>query len=147
MRRLSALALLFLASCAGADAPGMGSTGPQPAQDSPVTPVATRMLSGTEKALLGRFLAQGLKDPTAAHFQWAPFPAVSDGTTPYCAQVNAKNGYGGYNGMQPFIATVELRKGKIVAAALVGIADPRPDYARIVPDLCRKEGLNPYSPG
>lgn len=108
--------------------------------------VELRDFTPTEKAILAKFMAAGLKDPGSAQFRWVPFPkGFKDGEITYCAQVNARNGYGGYNGYEPFIGSVSMKNGQIVSAGIGAISDSRPLYRNIVPDMCRKEGLNPFA--
>jgi hypothetical protein len=82
---------LALASCAipGALRPGEKFT--------------TRELTPEEKDALSAIVAQGLKDPEAAHFKWMPVVLRErDGITDYCGLLNGKNSYGGYIGYMRF---------------------------------------------
>jgi hypothetical protein len=70
-------------------------------------PTQTRTLSSTEKIALAASLSQTMKDPGAAQFKWMPV-LVREGNDPigYCAQINGKNSYGGYEGFKPFFAMI-----------------------------------------
>jgi hypothetical protein len=92
-------------------------------------------------------LAQSLKDPASAQWRWALFPKNAEGTVTYCAEVNAKNSYGGYNGFKPFLAVLNVTKGKITEGAIAAIEDNAPQYQGIVPGMCAKEGVNPFKAG
>jgi hypothetical protein len=105
-----------------------------------------RVLTAQEKATLGKMLAGTLKDPASAQWKWAPFPFPKSGSgnMTYCAQVNAKNSYGGYNGHKAFLAIVGVEKGKFLTGVIVGIQDNDVRYAEIVPQMCAEKGRDPY---
>lgn len=141
MKQISSLlAAALSASLAGCNSTDGGLT--LSGQDKPMLADAElRPLTEAEKLELSRMLGRTLKDPDSAQWRWALFPKITDGTVHYCAQVNAKNSYGGYNGFNVFISRLEISKGKIVTGGIVGIDDNR---TPVVPELCRKQGLNPY---
>lgn len=103
-------------------------------------------MTAQEKALLAKSFAYGLKDPNSAQFQWTKVPkSLPKDSFEYCALVNAKNSYGGYTGATPFIGMVLIRDGKIAGGTIAAIGETRPLYSHIIPDMCRKKGLDPYA--
>ena len=62
-------------------------------------------LTDKEKGVIMKAVKRELKDPESARFQWVK---LADKINPkhfvatYCGLVNAKNGYGGYIGYEPF---------------------------------------------
>jgi hypothetical protein len=96
-----------------------------------------------ERAIVGADLASGLKDPAAAQFRWNRIGAPDDkGRAEYCAMINGKNSYGGYNGFQPFMGFVFFQNGKIVGAKMVAIGDDAGGALAVVQD-CRAYGMDP----
>jgi hypothetical protein len=97
--------------------------------------------------ILKKAFAAGLKDPESGHFQFTKVPKVlpSEGSLDYCALVNAKNSYGGYNGFAPFIGLISVKAGKIAGGGIGAINDSDPRYRNIVPDMCKEKGLDPYA--
>lgn len=144
--RLIALALP-LGGCGGGSQALVTPSPVETRQSKPLlAPSDLRELSAGEKRVLASILAESLKDPGSAQWKWAKFPkAVFNGETSYCAQVNAKNSYGGYNGFKVFLAVVTVEKGQIKRGAIAGIQDTNPTYAEIVPNMCREEGLDPFA--
>jgi len=105
-----------------------------------------RTLTANEKALLAKGFVATLKDPGSAQFQWAKVPKrLPESGFDYCAMVNAKNSYGGYIGAQPFIGMVMVNNGKIIGGVIAAVGDANPTYQQIIPDMCRKKGLDPYA--
>lgn len=145
LRILAIAAMLATSGCAGP------ASDDRKASDSPPKPMLqaheVRDLTAPEKAQLGKLLAQSLKDPDSAQWRWAKFPKNTDGNITYCAQVNAKNGYGGYNGYRSFIAMLAIHKGKFLSGAIAAIDDGQssPGNPYTVDAMCRKEGLDPYA--
>jgi hypothetical protein len=143
-RSLSAIACAALLSGCYATAT------PPPVVEAPAPQLSAdrlRELTPAEKAILSKGFAGGLKDPDSAKFQWTRIPKAlpNDGMIDYCGLVNAKNSYGGYIGAQPFIGTIQVSKGKIVAGAVGAVGDPTPMYREILPKMCRDKGLDPFA--
>lgn len=71
------------------------------------TPAAARDLTEDEKAKIEKVLRHGARDADSVKFRWMPLGVLQD-TDPgfaggiYCGMVNAKNGYGGYTGFEPY---------------------------------------------
>jgi hypothetical protein len=120
------------------------------AQTSPTVKTAAlpdselRDLTEAEKKQLGPFLAATLKDPESAKFTWTKVPRQMPATFSYCAMVNAKNSYGGYIGMQPFIAAIQTKNNKIQLGGIGAVASSQAGDAKIIENLCAAEGLDPY---
>jgi hypothetical protein len=128
-----------LLGCATTPPPETTAAAPPP----PVAPLPAselRELTAAEKALLTKGFADSLKDPTSAQFRWAKVPkTLNGGSVSYCAMVNGKNSYGGYNGMTPFLGVILVRDGKITGGVIVGINNDA------VPQVCRDKGLDPFA--
>lgn len=135
---------LILAGCLAAAPPP-----PKIAEQPTIAPLAAadlRSLTPQEKAVLAKTFAAGLKDPTSAIFQWTKVPKkLPDDGFDYCGTVNAKNSYGGYTGAVPFIGLILVGKGKIAGGVIAATGDIRPEYSQIIPDMCRKKGLDPFA--
>jgi hypothetical protein len=144
---LAVVCALGLAACNTTAIDGSAIATPATQTKPMLTDAELRPLTAAEKIALGKMLAQSLKDPGSAQWQWTMFPKNADGSISYCAQVNAKNSYGGYNGFKTFISVLNVTKGKITAGAIAGIQDNDRRYSDIVPDMCRKEGVDPYKLG
>lgn len=100
-----------------------------------------RELSPDEKKIITDAVALSIKDPASAKYRWAKFPVTIEGSTNYCANVDAKSPYPAYNGRQNYIVETHVAGGK-VASAVVGLIAGGKDAA-IVTKMCAKYGLNP----
>ena len=115
---------------------------------SSVTPISisltgARELTAEEKQVIVESLADNIREPERARYLWAPFPAKApaNGSTNYCAAVNAKSPHAPYNGLQPYLVQVQVKNGQIVSSVVGAIAGG--NDKRIVRNLCAKHGLNP----
>lgn len=79
------------------------------------------------KSTIGRYL----KDPYSAQYEW---PAIKNSTT-YCGFVNAKNGFGAYEGYQPFLVLYYIGLKTKQLTVVNSEMDPR-----IVNQLCLEAG-------
>lgn len=146
MKQIAVLiaASALLAGCMATAAP------PSPQAEAkypePLPASEMRDLTPAEKAILAKGFAAGLKDPGSAQFQWAKIQKAlpADGGMNYCAQVNAKNSYGGYIGMTPFMGVIQIKNGKIVGGEMGAVGYTERQYADLLPKMCREKGLNPY---
>lgn len=88
-------------------------------------------LSPRQAAVVKSEITRQLRDPSSAKF--GEIRAVEEGPDNLfvCGFVNAKNGYGGFTGMEPFAGI--LRGGFFTLAAIGNPYDVDP--------LCRKRGL------
>ena len=101
-----------------------------------------RELTPAERALLGPILAEGLKDPESARWEWLPIRSdVKDGTIDYCGRVNSKNGYGGYAGSHIYNARITIAKGVVTGGRISGIATDAENVEFIFAKVCRDFGL------
>lgn len=132
---------------AGCFAGGLPTKAAQEPDVAPLPAAELRPLTAPEKAALAKGFAAGLKDPASAQFQWTMVPKrLPEGSSmDYCALVNAKNSYGGYIGAQPFIGMILIANNKIVSGLMIGVGESDPRYRNIVPDMCRKKGLDPFA--
>jgi len=97
------LATLALSGCAATSYSHNGHVypmGPHGYEHEGAVPMA---LSAAEQENARRIVTASLKDPSSATFG----PRIVGGRSPdgfstICGTVNAKNGFGGFNGMQPF---------------------------------------------
>ncbi len=99
-------------------------------------PAIARELLAHEKAVIEQTIKDQLKDPDSARFKWADYRT---GSTVYCAEVNAKNSYGGYTGFVPFaVFVVQTTDGKIRGAAplSMGTGDPASVDTRVTLKMC-----------
>ena len=144
MRLLTTFAAISLAALlAGCNA----HTSSAPTTKAALADNELRDLTDAEKERISRGIAQGLKDPASAQFRWTkvPIPVLMPpaGEFYYCGLVNAKNSYGGYTGMKPFVAMVTVVKTYVVGANLVGVgSDGAGTY--VVEKACAEQGLDPY---
>jgi len=90
MKKISAgIAVLALAGCVS--------------NDTPVNAKPTAA-STADRNLVAATIAQNLKDPESAQFRnWRAYQ-LSNGHRVICAELNAKNGFGGYVGFEPAYA-------------------------------------------
>lgn len=104
MRAAAAVgAASLLAACAGPQAGGVGSQtadAPRSVEHEPVT------LAPKQRAAIERAVKETLKDPDSAKFGEIRAGKSRTGSINICGLVNAKNGFGGYTGMQAFMATL-----------------------------------------
>lgn len=121
---------------------------------APPTPAAStdtprRDLTVSERATLADAFSASLSDREGVKFKWTGIPIVpGEGrrSLDYCAQLNARNSKGTYQGMQPFLATIIIENGVVTGGAIAatsseGVAqDPA-----LVPTLCRQKGLDPFA--
>ena len=150
--RLSASLLatiLLAASCAGC---GTVSSEPTPSVEQRLPPAPAqedlRELTANERALLADGFAAGLPNPESAKFQWTKVPknlgSIGRGFD-YCGLINVKQDQDGYNGMQPFLATIIVENGNIVGGAVASLdSENREQNREVIPNLCRQRGLNPF---
>lgn len=137
------LLTLAIANCANVPQQGGGEPSPPPTPN-----FQYRDLTAAEKKTLGQSLAKGVKKLDSARFKWTKFPQPEKATAVihYCATVNAKNSSGVYPGHRPFIAVIGLADGKIIHSTIGALAGAGRDESKIIEELCRKEGLDPYLP-
>ncbi|QIO34648.1 hypothetical protein [Bradyrhizobium sp. 1(2017)] len=103
-----------------------------------------RELTQTEKSILAKEFSKSLKDPDSAKFEWTKVPKNWSGKSilDYCATLNAKNSYGGYVGLQPFVGRITIAGGKISGGSITGLASNAGER-QIVTEMCAKKGLDP----
>lgn len=87
----------LLAACAG---PQTGSGGLNSAEHEPVA------LTAKQRGAIERAVKETLKDPDSAKFGDIRAGKSRTGSVNICGLVNARNGFGGYTGMQAFTATL-----------------------------------------
>jgi hypothetical protein len=132
---------LMLSSCATGTTVTQSGEG---ANGAPVVPtsVGQRDLSPQEKKVIVDAIAPSLRNPGAAKYRWAKFPAVvAENSVNYCAMVDAQSPYAAYNGRQAYIVEAQLTGGH-VSSAVLGLIAGGKDIA-IVNEMCAKYGLDP----
>jgi hypothetical protein len=61
-------------------------------------------------------------------------------------EFNVKNGNGGYDSWQPFLATITTAAGSITGGAIAALnAGDKPENRDVIPNLCRQKGLDPVA--
>ncbi|EOV0692114.1 hypothetical protein ACOIE4_001203 [Klebsiella variicola] len=97
---------------------------------------AARELTASEKKVIEESAKQKLKDPDSAKIYWQP----DMGGDAYCAQINAKNSYGGYAGKALLLAGVKRdSQGKIIEA---GVSIDSDDIAELMMPICTDAGYH-----
>lgn len=132
MRRLllaGALACV-LAGCVPAWKPNRGPD--DPPQVPPSTPVT---LTPQQVEAVQAAFRRVLKDPESARFGGQVAGRDSKGVIWVCGTVNAKNSFGGYTGIKPYIAGVEGNLAKIGP-----VANDQVD-AEFIENTCLAKGL------
>lgn len=105
-RAAVALACLALAACAPPPSyrPSYSSYSPPPSAPEPQTePGRPITLTAQQQQVVRAGVTRGLKDPESARFGGMSGVKDKDGDITVCGMVNAKNSYGGYAGMSPYI--------------------------------------------
>jgi hypothetical protein len=150
-------AAMLVLSCAGCGATIEGSplsSTPEGAKLAvvPVPPSRQEMrdLTSAEKATLADGFVSGLDNPDATKFRWAKIPKLLNdaavGSFEYCGMVNVKNSNGGFDGWQPFLATITTAGGVITGGAIAALnAGNRPENRDVIPKLCHQKGLDPVA--
>ena len=97
---------------------------------------AARELTASEKKIIEESAKQELKDPDSAKIYWQP----DMGGNSYCAQINAKNAYGGYAGKALLTAAVKRSgEGKIIRAGVIIYSD---DMIEVMMPFCTDAGYH-----
>ena len=120
------------------------TTGQTPLASSEAPPASTgnAISPRKRKKLLWMLVAQSLRNPGSAKYQWAKFPAVvTDGSVNYCATVDAQSPYAAYNGRQAYVVHAQT-SGNRISSAVVGLIAGGKDFA-LVTNMCAKYGLDP----
>jgi hypothetical protein len=102
-------------------------------------PVAARVLTPSEKAIIREAVLGQFLDPDTAKFRWLPLPTKLKGSL-YCGSVNAKNGFGAYTGYQAFAVVLELKGGQVTkAVSMTAVREYDADVWRM---LCAEKGMD-----
>ena len=120
------------------------TTGQTPLASSEAPPASAgqRDLTAEEKKVIMDAVAQSLRNPGSAKYQWAKFPAVvTDGSVNYCATVDAQSPYAAYNGRQAYVVHAQT-SGNRISSAVVGLIAVGKDFA-LATNMCAKYGLDP----
>lgn len=102
---------------------------PGPEQVSPIT------LSAAETAAVRGYVRGMLKDPDSARFGKMVAGRSASGEALVCLDVNAKNSFGGYTGMLPYMVAMRGRDLRLISYARDG------ELARYVYGFCAERGL------
>lgn len=146
MRRIATtIACLTVATVSGCSSPAphppsyytpTPAPPPQP-QKEPGTPVN---LSAQQQQMVRADTTNKLKDPESARFGKMYATKDKDGDLTVCGFVNAKNSYGGYTGMKPFIGMI-LGSGKPGGFKLVKIGSSDNEQLAVA-SVCRDAGIS-----
>jgi len=129
---------LALAACA--TTPSASSTSTEGA--AAASSVGLRDLTPQEKSAIIDAIAPSLRNPAAAKYRWAKFPAVvSEESVNYCATVDAQSPFAAYSGHQAYIIEAKVQGGR-VASAVLGLIAGGKDFS-LVTQMCAKYGLDP----
>jgi hypothetical protein len=130
---------LALSGCATGQTPLASSEAPS---SSAGVSIGQRDLTSEEKKVIMDAVAQSLRNPGSAKYQWAKFPVVvTEGSVNYCATVDAQSPHAAYNGRQAYVVQVQM-SGNRVSSAVVGLIAGGKDFV-IVTNMCAKYGLDP----
>lgn len=103
---------------------------------------AQRELTPQEKKAIMDAVAPSLRNPAAAKYKWAKFPAVvTESSVNYCAMVDAQSPFPAYSGQQAYIVEANMSGGHVTGAVMGLIAGGK-DFS-IVGTMCAKYGLDP----
>lgn len=108
MRRIIFISVLALMGCESTGQPRLQPTGP-----APVTPGVTEpvQLSDAQLKNIQSAVMNSLKDPDSAKFgeiKGAKSEGMGADLITVCGWVNARNSFGGYTGMSPFMALYSI---------------------------------------
>jgi hypothetical protein len=104
--------------------------------------ISQRNLIPEEKKVIMDAVAPALRNPAAAKYHWANFPAVvTEDSVNYCATVDAQSPHAAYNGNQAYIVKAQM-SGNRVSSAVMGLVAGGKDF-EIVTKMCAKYGLDP----
>ena len=110
--------------------------------ETPSPSAGQRDLTAEEKKVIMDAVGPSLRNPGAATYHWAKFPAVvTEGSVNYCATVDAQSPYAAYNGRQAYVVEAQM-SGNRVSSAVIGLVAGGKDFA-IVTKMCAKYGLDP----
>jgi hypothetical protein len=98
-----------------------------------VTPVGPVNINSTYAKIIKDGVGLKLKDPYSAVYESTDAMRLSDGSIAVCGFVNAKNGFGGYNGSAPYFGMISAQWKKFY---LISYGD----YGA-VGKLCREAGI------
>lgn len=130
MRWIVMICAGLLVGCVTARAPEKAEA---PAPDPPVAPTS---LNPGQTAAVRTFIVRMMKDPESVRHGRIVAGREPSGRLLICGEINAKNSYGGYTGMLPYV--VHMNGSQI---SLYSIAS-RPELAEYVYPLCTKRGLH-----
>ncbi|TAX22773.1 hypothetical protein ELI02_28010 (plasmid) [Rhizobium leguminosarum] len=99
------------------------------------TPVQSLNPSAERDKMIKESLSGSLKDPYSAVFGQIKTGMASNGVIRVCGTVNAKNSFGGYVGMMPYIGTINGGKFNLQAMASSG------NEAAFINGQCNSIGL------
>lgn len=110
MKPLILFAGLLLAGCAASMPPTSEFHTPtgslQSAPNGNEAPKTPRTLSKADVEFVQTIIKRKLKDPDSAKFEGLEGWTTTTGHAFVCGWVNAKNGFGGYTGRKPFMASL-----------------------------------------
>lgn len=100
--------------------------------------VGSYSLTPDDKTIIENGVRQSLKDPDSAKFGPMQASKRSDGAVTVCGYVNAKNSFGGYVGMQPFIGLLSKEPDPVFGVSGMGGTDTK---TMVVKSFCKKSGI------
>jgi len=123
----------FIAFCSVVVSACAMSPAPHPTAESNEQAILTTIPDSQMKEIKAE-VAKQLKDPESARFGNINVGKFSNGDLILCGWINAKNSYGGYTGMKPFLANY------VIQTKAVDMAIESSQY-NIIPGMCRSRGM------
>ena len=114
---------------------GCGSIHQEP--PTPTASLKPYKLSAAEDAVYQPWIKRGLRDPQSARFSEVVAGRDERGQVLICGNVNAKNGYGGYAGREPFFAYIHTNGPNMGYGEMAGNSFTKQYIER----LCSNAGL------
>ena len=102
-------------------------------------PVSPYSLTSADIQEVKAGVARGLKDPYSAMFGGMRATLRQDGMVTVCGYVNAKNSFGGYVGMTPFMGL--LAKKPVLYFAATGMGGTSIE-TQVIFDMCHEAGVD-----
>lgn len=102
-------------------------------------PSAPYAITAEDVTAIEAGVRSGLKDPASATFGPSMKAMLrTDGMVTVCGYVNAKNSYGGYVGMQPFMGLLTIKPVRYFGMTGMGGTDTD---TTVIVLMCRKAGI------
>lgn len=101
--------------------------------------IAAYTLTQSDTKVVEQGVRNSLKDPASAMFGHMKAAKRTDGLITVCGSVNARNSFGGYVGMEPFMGLLTLSPVHYFGVTSMGGRQSATEATRI---LCQRAGVN-----